>query len=130
MDLNAMMGFDHVILVRENGAVEDARGVYGPEVHCEYAGAFEDAQILEEHDRAMSEYIRGQGWELETGWSGQYLYSGPIMHPSEYIGGAISDHIRETPGYWVALVVEIHPEDENADPESVGWALAYKEVGK
>jgi hypothetical protein len=49
-------------------------------------------------------------------------YHGIVMHSSEYIGGALETHIRETPGLWVAVTVETDDDDEQA----AGWALAYR----
>jgi hypothetical protein len=42
------------------------------------------------------------------------------MHPSEYVGGGLEDHIRETPGTYVAIVVRC------SDGEDAGWAVAYR----
>lgn len=136
MELNDLMTIDHVVYVREDGTVTDDReityGVYAPEVYCEYTGPFADAQISEDQERDMYAFVKSDsGWELLSGWShGGGLY---IMHASEFIGGALADHIRETPGYWVAVSVELHPRetdpeyrDGNGESEAVGWALAYR----
>ncbi|MFI0265603.1 hypothetical protein [Streptomyces luteogriseus] len=128
MDLNAKMEIGHVVYIRKGGAVVDAINVHAPEINCDYTGPFDDAQISDADEEAMGESVKSQGWTLETGWTGQYLYSGAIMHPSEFIGGKLAEHIRETPGLWVALSVELHPEDENAESESAGWVLAYREA--
>jgi hypothetical protein len=42
-------------------------------------------------------------WELLDGYSGQYGYSGPVMHPSEFIGGGMARDILATPGTYVAV---------------------------
>lgn len=138
MDLNALMSIDHVVLVLDNGNVThcpEGDGVYAPEVVCDYDGPFADAQISKAHDAAMIAYIESQGWKVETGWTRQHGYRGPIMHVSEYIGGALADHIRETPGYWVACSVEIHPGEEdpeydggNGESETAGWIVAHRET--
>ena len=137
MDLDKRMSIDHVVRVHPDGTVTDATGIYAPEVHCDYDGAFADAQISDEHDRDMITYLADQGWTVERGWTHQDFYSGPIMHASEYIGGALADHILSTPGYWVACSVEIHPgendpehEDNggNGEPETAGWIVAHKEA--
>lgn len=109
------MDFDHVIEVLEDGTVRDA-GIYGPEsVHvC----------VDDEGYVMMPETFVGlEGWRLLTGFTGQYGYAGPIMHPSEYIGGGLERHILENPGYHVAVVVY----DDSPDSEVVGWAVAYRE---
>lgn len=40
------------------------------------------------------------------------------MHQSEFIGGGMEEHIRETPGLWVALV------NHSDDSEPDSWAVA------
>lgn len=128
MDLNAKMTIDHVVYVSEDGTVTDANRAYAPEVNCDYSGPFDEAQILDEHERDMIESLKSQGWSVENGWSGQYRYSGPIMHASEYIGGNLAEHVLQTPGLWVAVSVELHPEDEDAESESAGWLLLHREA--
>ena len=103
VDLNTQMEFDHVIEVHADGTVIDAPdGIYAPELH--------DTQLES-----------GTGWSLMNGYSGQYGYSGPGMHPSEFIGGGLERDIRATPGYYVALVD--YPSDGS---EPNGWAVAYR----
>jgi hypothetical protein len=110
-----------VIRVLEGGAIESSfSGVYAPEFTV---GTDADGQVLAEHEAQMIADVKAQGWELVSGWTGQYGYSGPIMHPSEFIGGALEQHIRETPGYWVAVAVE----GDDYEP-AAGWALAYRET--
>lgn len=131
-----MMEIDHVVRVHLDGTVtdNDTQGVYAPEVSCEYSGPFADAQISDAQERDMIDFVkRDTGWALLTGWSrGGGL---AIMHPSEFIGGQLADHVRETPGYWVAVSVELHPgeddpeyKDGNGESDTAGWALAYREV--
>lgn len=103
MKLNDRMEFDHVIHVHEDGTITDAEGVYAPDV-------YEDADTI------------GDGWSLMNGYSGQDRYSGPHMHASEFIGGAMERDILATPGYYVAVVV--YPLDDE-EPEC--WAVAYRE---
>lgn len=133
--LNEQMTIDHVVRILADGTVASGyqKGVYAPEIYCDYSGAFADAQILDEHERDMIANVESQGWALETGWTGQYSYNGVIMHASEFIGGRLEEHIRETPGYWVALAVEIHPNEDdpeydngNGESDAAGWVLAYR----
>lgn len=122
--LDDIMQFDHVIMVR-NGAITEPTGIYAPEVLF----GSEDGQILAMHERHVREDLERIGWTVETGWSRQYSYSGPIMHPSEYIGGALADHIRETDGYWVAVSAEMWPYEEDDDsPEPAGWLLLHRDL--
>lgn len=102
MKLNDVMEFDHVVMVRDDGTVTDGpAGVYAPELF--------DGELM------------GEGWELLDGYSGQYRYSGPIMHSSEYIGGSMERDILAEPGMYVALVD--YPSD---DGEPDGWAVARR----
>jgi hypothetical protein len=101
--LNDVMEIDHVIQVHEDGTITDApQNVWAPSLY--------DDEL--DDDR----------WSLMKGYSGQYSYSGPIMHPSEFIGGRMEDDIREAPGYYVALV-NVDLDDEEAE---AGWAVAYR----
>lgn len=139
MDLNKLMEIDHVVFVRNDGTVTDdqeiTRGMYAPEVTCEYDGPFADAQISDAQERDMIDSVKREtGWSLITGWScGGGL---ALMHPSEFIGGPLADHIRETAGFWVATTAELHPreddpeyDDGNGESETAGWVLAYRERG-
>lgn len=100
--LNAVMEFDHVIRVHEDGSITDEPNTWAPELHDGELSARE-----------------GDSWTLLNGYSGQSGYAGPIMHASEYIGGGMERDIRETPGVYVALVD--YPSD---DSEPEGWAVA------
>lgn len=139
--IDRLMEFDHVVAVMPDGRVIDVDeqfnliDEYAPEVYIDYEGPFADAQISNENDRDMVQYLKSQGWEVLTGYSGQQGYSGPIMHTSEFIGGGLADRIREEPGYWVALTVELHPKDDDpehednggsGESEAAGWIVARK----
>lgn len=105
--LSDVMEFDTVIRVNENGTVDVLRDMNTPDL---YDG-----------------YLMGDGWELLNGFSGQYGYSGPIMHESEFIGGGIARYILSTPGLYVSLVSYYTPETEE-DDNIDGWAVAYKSI--
>jgi hypothetical protein len=96
------MEFDRVVEVREDGSIIDRHDIYAPELH--------DGEL------------DGSGWTLLNGWSGQDRYSGPIMHASEFVGGALETWISENPGIYVTLVD--YPSD---DGEPDGWAIATRE---
>jgi len=135
--LNSFMEFDHVIRVLPGGAVtHDTPGVYAPEsLDMEVDG---DGQSIHADDSDIKGQAKSAGWELLTGYTGQYSYNGPGMHPSEFIGGGLARHILETPGYYVALTVEVMCpgapedadtlEDNSCDCEPAGWAVAYREA--
>lgn len=67
--------------------------------------------------------IDGQGWEFVDGFSGQYRYSGPVMHASEQLSGGMADHVLATPGIYVLCVVEVLPDEDDDQPEPAGWVL-------
>lgn len=110
MDLNAIMEFDHVIQIIEDEGLMEIDGVWAPDVH-----SYED-------DNGQRRVTVDSGWTLMTGYSGQYGYSGPVMHPSEFIGGAMARDILAEPGIYVAVVVSDLDDEENDD----GWAVARK----
>lgn len=134
--LSIKMECDHVVFIQNDGSILEQRyhtlegfwpvsrpvfqnWPYAPE---SYIDGDEDGQILAKHEKDWREGIERAGWEVLDGWSGQYKYSGPIMHASEYIGGDLADHIRETPGYWVWTTVEFIGNSEPA-----GWVLCHRE---
>ena len=144
--LNEIMEFDHIIQVHKDGTITDSDMSVGS------TEAYFDLRVMPDGE---DDFYMSTGWELLRGFTGQYSYNGPVMHPSEFIGGGLERHIRETPGYYVALVVEavephvwqvarmtgtrtcercgLLPLDSD-DMESMcltdepaGWAVAYKE---
>lgn len=108
--LNDLMELDHVIRVYENGVViDDIAGVWAPEVYDNSAeGGIEDIVV-------------SPGWTLLHGFTGQYSYSGPCMHPSEYVGGHLARHILDTPGYWVVVEVRFATETDDASMRAVAF---------
>lgn len=70
-------------------------------------------QILAEDLEQFVTTVENTGWTLEKGWSGQYLTKGtdPMMHESEYIGGALMEHILDTPGLWCVMPVDVESEE-------------------
>lgn len=109
MNLDEIMEFDHVIRVNADGSVTDEPSLYAPSLY--------------------DEELDSDKWEFfTTGYSGQHGYSGPIMHNSEYIGGALERDILATPGVYVAIVANWSP---GADEEDTieGWAIV-KYVGE
>lgn len=118
--LNDEMGFDTVIYSHGDGTISDVEpgsSLYGP-----------DVSTWEQEDGTWAEEVMVGPWELLTGFSGQYGYSGPHMHASEYIGGGLARHILETVGFYVAVVVTPVPLDEDDDVEPDSWVVAYTET--
>ena len=118
--LSAEMEFDHIIYSHGDGTISDVNpyvSLWGPDVY-----------VCEGDDGTWVERVDGGPWTLLTGFSGQYGYSGPLMHASEYIGGGLARHILETPGFYMAAVVIPMPLDEDGDEEPDSWAVAYTET--
>lgn len=103
--LNDIMEFDHVIQVLEDGIVLHIKDVYAPELR----------------DGELHQHWEGPQWTLLDGYSGQYGYSGPLMHQSEVISGGMERDILAIPGLYVALAN--YPLDDS-DPTE--WAVAYR----
>lgn len=129
--LHDLMGFGHVVVSDGKGNVSDEwQHPYGPEIV--YAEADDDGQLVKypgASDFAVD--MAGYGdWELLRGFTGQYSYNGAIMHESEFIGGPLERHIRENAGYYVAVIVDVFPTDNEGQGESenAGWAVAFKEI--
>lgn len=121
-NLNEIMDIDHVVRVNPDRTVSDAPGVYAPELRMQTLGD-EYGSILDEHEEDFCKQAEDQGgWEVLRGFTGQYSYNGVVMHPSEFIGGYLEDHILDHPGLYVAVVVETDDDDEPA-----GWAVLYRE---
>ncbi len=105
MKLSDLMEFDHVIEVHSDGTVTDGPSwLYAPNLH--------------------DERLDSPSWSLMNGYSGQYLYSGPIMNNAEFIGGKMAEAILATPGYYVAIVASWEPEDGTTEALIEGWAVA------
>lgn len=109
--LNSLMEFDHVIRVHEDGTITEPQGFWAPNL--------------------LDSELDDKGWTLFThGYSGQYNYSGPVMHNSEFIGGDLAKDIISQPGLYVAVVAnhtcEDHEEECDCDTQE-GWAVAFRE---
>lgn len=116
--LSNVMEFDHVVRVHDDGTVSDHYGrPWAPET---YIAVDDDGQITREGEHDMIAGLRYQGWYPLRGYTGQYMYRGPIMHPSECIGRNMARDILSEPGLYVALVVETLDDDEDA----AGWMVA------
>lgn len=64
-------------------------------------------------------------WEPISGFSGQYSYSGPVMHPSEFLGGGMADYVLDVETSTVYVVMEVFAEDDEgvAFDDPAGWIL-------
>lgn len=121
---NDRFAFDHPLQVLEDGSLaepERARELWTDElgiVDCDI-----DGQIGPAEEARWVRDLNDAGWEPVTGYSGQYGYSGPIMHASEFLGGGMAESLAATPGTYVTIMVETWPDTEDAERDVVGWAL-------
>ena len=115
--LNEAMHFDSVIYSHGDGTVSDAHTMRSPYVY-----------IAEQEDGTWVEESMDEPWELVNSFSGQYGYSGPCMHASEYIGGGLARHILETAGFYVVTVVTPMPFDDCEEADFDEWVVAYTET--
>lgn len=97
--LSDLMEFDSPIQVHADGRVTDGpAGIYAPSLY---------------DDELDTSGPVGNGWgswELLDGYSGQQSYGGPVMHPSEFIGGGMARDILDQPGVYVAVVANYSAE--------------------
>ena len=107
-DLQRIADFDHPFTVAADGSLDHAEGTYAPDVFNSETNDID---------------IDGPAWEALTGYTGQYSYSGAVMHPSEYLGGRLAQDILATPGTYVVVAVECYPTDGDPEPEPAGWAI-------
>jgi hypothetical protein len=119
--------FDHVFLVTRRGVQDGPDGIYAPSV---YHDDFDDITI-DGVPPADSD------WRALRGYTGQYLYSGAVMHPSEFIGGRLAADIVDMsaeaelygrPLLWTVTTVEVHPDEDDDEPDPAGWTILYRKV--
>jgi len=74
--------------------------------------------------------ISPDGWQLQSGWSGQQSaagrYRGPTMHPSETLSSAMAAHVLTGPGRWV-VTAAYSTSPDGPDDEPCGWYLLKAE---
>ena len=107
--------FGTVFAVDESGSPVPVDGVDVPSTYVDDAGEL---------------IVEGDYWVALAGYSGQHGYSGPVMHPSEYLGGRMADDMRDpemfSPGTRF-VVVGVEALDNDGEP--AGWAVLYREPG-
>lgn len=120
--LNNSVGFDGAFAVLNNGHIVDVN-VLEPTVVL---------YVDKDGNGVGDEEIQHSDWEPVTGYSGQYGYSGPCMHVSEFLGGRMARDVLEGVGnIYVVTTVECIPdwddatEDEKmeAGDNPAGWML-------
>lgn len=107
--------FDHPFTIRD-GAVLDVPGVWAP-----------TASSSENEDGVWSEAeLDSTDWTLVShGWTGQFGYSGPVMHNSEFIGEGIAERLAElAEDYHAFAVLAVDCEALDGERELDGWVVA------
>lgn len=67
--------------------------------------------------------LSGAGWSFVSGgWTGQYGYSGPVMHPSEQVGEGIAVSLSELSVDYLAFALVV-VEDLDDEENPAGWAV-------
>lgn len=115
--------FDHVWTVDADLNVVDVPGnLYAPDVSLEFGS---DVSI----DGASE-------WDALTGMTGQFSYTGAVMHPSETFGRGMAERIAEMcddareDGKTLAWAcVEVRDDDGDfPEGDPIGWAVVYRTV--
>lgn len=115
-DLNSFMSLDTPVHV-------DASGTVIQVTDHDLIPSFDDVAEYFGHDLTQ----RYHHWYLLRGFSNQYGYAGPLLHPSEFIGGGLERHILAHPGLYVALPVHELLDDSDDDViESESWVIAHR----
>lgn len=98
---------DHPFRVGADGVVSDAgMQIHGPSVY----------------EEGLSVMIEDPAWEAYSqGYTGQYGYNGPVMHPSEYMGGRLESDILADPGVYV--VTTVSSLDHTDGDDVTGWIV-------
>jgi hypothetical protein len=112
LELNEIMDFGVVVWSVGDGSLYDETPLRAPDL----TPSLSDDELEREAGR--------QGWLLLKGWTGQYGYRGPRMHPSEFVGGGMAKFILETPGFYAT--VPLLAGDEEGEEQDDGWVVAYR----
>ena len=113
--LNRAIEFDCPFEVHEDGTVTSAYGLYAPA----------DVYWIEDTNGSGDIGMDNSSWDPLYGYSSQYMYRGPVMHPSEYLGGRMAQEMLDNPGIYVVTAVTCFTDD---DDDIAGW-IAMEYVG-
>ena len=114
--------FDHVWTVTLDRRVIDVEDIYAPDVS---------------NDPVSDVDIMGEGeWHALTGMTGQYGYSGAVMHNSESFGRGMAmaiahmcDEAYEQDRKLAWTVVEVRNEDGTyPEGDPIGWAVVWRYI--
>lgn len=129
-NLNSVMEFGSVVRVNLDGTVD---------VRPELSGRTPEEMIVVNFDEdgqcypGVNDEILSalpEGWSPMRGYSGQHGFGREqfIMHQSESIRDGLADVILETPGLYVAVMIDGMLDDEDAETQPVGWIVARAEL--
>lgn len=110
--LNATIEWGCPFRVLPGGYVVEASGYFG-------FGDLHAPEIVYVDQGDLYTLDNADGWRAMRGYTGQYGYSGPIMHNSERLGGRMAEDIVETPGVYVLVIVDDYEDDDTP----AGWAV-------
>src|SRR5699024_11906394 len=111
MPLNAMVEWDSAFRVNPNGTGDTG---------VESAAANSLMTIAE--NTCADEFDDVP--EAVTGHSGQHGYSGPIMHPSEQLGGGMASDVLDSPGTYMLTEAQDLDDRENL----ARWGLRRRDA--
>lgn len=145
------------IIVKPDGTFETAAHPpvrledYAPEmIDVDWSGDWDAPDVLESHERDAIEFVeRDTGWKVLTGWAQGSLFI--FGAGQRHFGRDLEEHIRETPGLWARVAVDVNPPvcdagddgmpcpawvkrercehaDYPSESKGVGWALMHKEL--
>ena len=82
------------------------------------------------HDPTSDVMVTDDDWTPLTGLTGQWSYSGAVMHPSEYVGPgvvlAMLEHIATPEGTATFALTEVRDEDLSLpEGDAIGWAILH-----
>lgn len=109
-ELNDAAEFFSPFLVNEDGTVE-------------LSGNFEPDEVIGNYPERGDIFI-SDGWTAWShGYTGQWGYSGPVMHDSEYLGGRLAEDILSTPGEYCLMPVTYLGYLGWEDSQDEGWIV-------
>ena len=133
--LNDIMEFGTVVDVFSSGRIDrNVPEVRAPESYIEaHWDKYGDPHVMEEHRKAYRDSMERAGWEIVRQPKSFGTYGDGFMDPAEYIGGWFEQEIRENPGTYVAVTIEVlaltgDARYENDSPEPYGWVVLRKRV--
>ena len=141
VDLNSVIEFDSPFFVLPG---DSARCTILTYPHVPDGAPYIGGVMLDPDDGLI---IDGADWEPVSGYSGQHGYAGPVMHPSEYLGGGMARDLLSGElgaGWFVIVAIENHACDDftmhgqctpdgddcgrGCTSEPAGWILLHRPV--